>query len=148
MSEGTEKPQIEMLDAPPPISAELRAKILSDPNVEKLAKELGQDLETYVNTIGYYINNPDVEPALLQASDDDIRKTIGIEPPTFEAITAALKAANDAFMSGPEAPSAFVDQRRPSIEIPKEGGDQPVQTGPADPKLVDAIKKGRLPSKG
>lgn len=148
MSGGTEKPQVEMLDAPPPISAELRAKILSDPNVEKLAKELGQDLETYVNTIGYYINNPDVEPALLQASDEDIRKTIGIEPPTFEAITAVLKAANDAFMAGPEAPSAFVNQAKPAMEIPKEGGQEPVKAGPADPKLMEAIKKGRLPSKG
>lgn len=140
-------PQVEMMEAPPPVSPELRAKILADPNVAKLAKELGQDLETYVNTIGFYINNPDVQPALLQASDEDLRKVVGIEPPTFEAITASLKASNDAFMAG-QAPSGFEDQKRAAMAIPKEGGDQPLTPGTVDPKLADAVKKGRFPSKG
>jgi hypothetical protein len=49
MSDGSD---IEHLDAPPPISAELRAKILADPNVAKIAAELEMDLDEFVNTVG------------------------------------------------------------------------------------------------
>lgn len=140
-------PVVEVMDKPPPVDAALKAKILADPNVAKIAASLGVPLDDYVNQIGFYINNPDVQPALLQASDEDIKKHIGIEPPTFEAITATLKAVNDAFMAG-QAPSGFEDKKKAAMTIPKEGGDQQVKVGTVDPSLADAVKKGRFPSKG
>lgn len=145
--EGPDGPiPVEMMDKPPAASAELRAKILADPNVAKVAAQLGTPLEEYVNQIAYYFNNPDTVPALAQASDEDIKKLTGNDAPTFEQIEAAAKAANDAFMAG-QAPSGFDDKKKNTLEMPATGGEQ-VKTEKADPALQDAIKKARFPSKG
>lgn len=148
--EGGEAPDgplpVEMLDKPPPASAELRAKILADPNVAKVAAQLGTPLEEYVNQIAYYFNNPDTVPALAQAKDEDIKKLTGNAPPTFEEIEAAAKAANDAWMAG-QSPSGFDQARKNTVDMPATGGEQVKPTN-ADPSLQDAIKKARFPSKG
>jgi hypothetical protein len=137
---------VEMMDKAPAASPELRAKILSDPNVEKVAKMLGTPLEEYVNQIAFFINNPDTAPALAQAKDEDIKKVTGNAPPTFAEIEAAAKAANDAYMAG-QAPSGFDAAKKNTVEMPATGGEQVKPTN-ADPKLADAIKKARFPSKG
>jgi hypothetical protein len=136
MSNGAD---VEQLDAPPPISAELRAKILSDPNVAKMAAELEMDLEVFVNTVGYYMNNPGVEPAFLVVSDENLRK-MGVEPPTAEAIEANVRASVEAFKAG-QAPSGFEDARKKGVDLASQGG-KPVETK-ADPGLDEAVKKGR-----
>jgi hypothetical protein len=136
MSDGSE---IDQLDAPPPISAELRAKILADPNVAKMAAELEMDLDTFVNTVGYYLNNPGVEPAFLVVSDENLRK-MGVEPPSAEAIEANVRASVEAIKAG-QAPSGFDEPRKKTVEMSSQGG-QPVQIK-ADPSLEDAVKKGR-----
>jgi hypothetical protein len=119
-------PQVEVLDKAPPVDPALREKILADPNVARLAQVLGVPLDEYVNQIGYYINNPGVQPALAMASDEDLRNKLGVEPP-----------------SGFDAP------RKKTIELPSQGGKAiEVEPEKADPKLVDAVKKGRFPSKG
>jgi len=139
---------VEVLDKAPPIDPALRAKILADPNVAKIAAELNVPLEDYVNQIGYYINNPDAVPALAIAKDEDIKKHFGVDPPTFAQIEANLKASNDAFMAG-QAPSGFTAHKKNTVEIPTSGGSQvEVDTEKTDPKLLDAVKKGRFPSKG
>jgi hypothetical protein len=135
MSDGTD---VEQLDAPPPISAELRAKILSDPNVAKMAAELEMDLEEFVNTVGYYMNNPGVEPAFLVVSDENLRK-MGVEPPTAEALEANVRASVEAFKAG-QAPSGFDEARSKPVALNAQDG-QAVQTRASD--LDDAIKKGR-----
>jgi len=53
-----DKLPVEKLDAPPQISPELRAKILSDPSAPKIAAELEMSLDEFVNTVGYYLNHP------------------------------------------------------------------------------------------
>ncbi|AKJ06128.1 hypothetical protein ATI61_110125 [Archangium gephyra] len=136
MSNGAD---VEQLDAPPPISAELRAKILSDPNVAKMAAELEMDLEVFVNTVGYYMNNPGVEPAFLVVSDENLKK-MGVEAPTAEALEANVRASVEAFKAG-QAPSGFEDARKKGVDLASQGG-KPVETK-ADPGLDDAIKKGR-----
>ncbi|MFT3712330.1 MAG: hypothetical protein QM817_32185 [Archangium sp.] len=138
--------EVEMLDKAPPASAALRAKILADPNVAKVAAKLGTPLEEYVNQIAYYINNPDVVPAVAIMSDEDIKKHTGNDAPTFEQLRDAAKAANDAFMAG-QAPSGFEAARKNTVDMPSSGGEQ-VKPTKADPALQDAIKKGRFPSKG
>jgi hypothetical protein len=130
---------VEQLDAPPPISAELRAKILSDPNVAKIAAELEMDLETFVNTIGYYLNNPGVEPAFLVVSDENLKK-MGVKPPTAEAIEANVRASVEAFKAG-QAPSGFDQPKKKVVDMSGQSG-QSVSVK-ADPSLEDAVKKGR-----
>jgi hypothetical protein len=136
MSDGTD---VEQLDAPPPISAALRAKILADPNVAKIAAELEMDLETFVNTVGYYMNNPGVEPAFLVVSDENLKK-MGVNPPTAEAIEANVRASVEAFKAG-QAPSGFEDARKKSVDLGGQGGE--AVKPKADSGLDDAIKKGR-----
>lgn len=137
------KGMVEQLDAPPPISPELRAKILSDPNVAKIAKELGKDLEEYVNTIGYYINNPGTEPAFLVVSDDNLRK-MGVEPPTAEQLENNVRQSVEAFKAG-QAPSGYEAPRRNTLELTAQGG-KPVEAA-ADPDLEDTVKRARRPGK-
>ncbi len=139
MSEGNPAPDVEQLDAPPQISAEQRAKILADPNVAKIAAELEMDLEEFVNTIGYYQNDPGVEPAFLVVSDENLRK-MGVEPPTAEALEANVRASVEAFKAG-QAPSGFDQPRKKVVDMSGEGGQQ-VQLK-ADPSLEDAVKKGK-----
>lgn len=135
MSNDTE---IEQLDAPPPISAALRAKILSDPNVAKIAASLEMDLEEFVNTVGYYMNNPGVEPAFLVVKDEDLKK-MGVNVPTQEAIEANVRATVEAIKAG-QAPSGFDDARKKSVDLGGQGGEA-VKTR-AD-GLDDAVKKSR-----
>lgn len=135
MSNDTE---IEQLDAPPPISAALRAKILSDPNVAKIAASLEMDLEEFVNTVGYYMNNPGVEPAFLVVKDEDLKK-MGVNVPTQEAIEANVRATVEAIKAG-QAPSGFDDARKKGVDLGGQGGEA-VKTR-AD-GLDDAVKKSR-----
>ncbi|KFE70486.1 hypothetical protein [Hyalangium minutum] len=139
----SDAPDVEQLDAPPPISAELRAKILSDPNVAKIAAELEMDLDEFVNTVGYYLNNPGVEPAFLVVSDENLRK-MGVNPPTAEAIEANVRASVEAIKAG-QAPSGFDEPRKKAVELTAPAG-KPVQANP-DPELEDTVKQGRNPLK-
>ncbi len=141
MSEGS---STEHLDAPPPVSAELRAKILADPNVAKIAAELEMSLDEFVNTVGYYLNNPGVEPAFMVVSDENLRK-MGVEPPTAEAIEANVKASVEAIKAG-QAPSGYDAPRKKSLEMPSAGGEQ--VKAEADPDLEDTVRKARFPRKG
>jgi len=139
MSDGS---QIDQLDKPPKISAELRAKILADPNVAKIAAELKMDLEEFVNTVGYYLNNPGVEPAFLVVSDENLKK-MGINPPTAEAIEANVRASVEAFKAG-KAPSGYEEPRKKTVDLTGEG--ESVQPK-SDPGLDDTVKKGKSPLK-
>jgi hypothetical protein len=129
---------VEQLDAPPPVSPELRAKILADPNVAKIAAELEMSVEEFVNTVGYYMNNPGVEPAFLVVSDENLRK-MGVEPPSAEAIEANVRASVEAIKAG-QAPSGFDEARSKPVELNAQDG-QAVTT--KDAELDDAVKKGR-----
>ncbi len=135
---STGNPDVEQMDAPPPVSAELRAKILADPNVAKIAAELEMSVDEFVNTVGYYMNNPGVEPAFLVVSDENLRK-MGVEPPTAEAIEANVRASVEAFKAG-QAPSGFDEARSKPVELNSQDG-QAVTT--KDAELDDAVKKGR-----
>ena len=132
------------LDEPPAVSAELRAKILSDPQVAKMAAELKMPLDRFVNTIGYYMNNPGTEPAFLVVSDENLRK-MGVTPPTIEQLEADVKASVEAFNIG-QGPSGFDAPRKSMVELPSQGGEV-VQAEP-DRALEDAVRKARFPKKG
>jgi hypothetical protein len=130
---------VEQMDAPPPVSAELRAKILADPNVAKIAAELEMELDEFVNTVGYYMSNPGVEPAFLVVSDENLRK-MGVEPPSAEAIEANVRASVEAIKAG-QAPSGFDEPRKQVVHLGTQGGEAAPVQGDAD--LSDALKQGR-----
>lgn len=142
MSNGT---QTEHLDKAPAISAELRTKILSDPNVKKMAETLQVPLEEFVNQIGYYFNNPGVEPTFAVVDDDDLRK-MGVEPPSEAALEANVKASVAAIQAG-QAPSGFTAHKKNTVEMPSSGGET-VKAEKVDPDLELSVKKARFPSKG
>lgn len=142
MSDQTET---EMMDAPPPVSAELRAKILADPNVAKIAKELEMDLDEFVNTVGYYMNNPGTEPAFLVVKDEDLKTHFGVTAPTNEQLEANVRASVEAIKAG-QAPSGFEAPRKNTLDMPASGGEQ-LKTGPVDPDLEETVKKARFPRK-
>ena len=135
--------ELEQLDAPPPVSAELKAKILSDPNVAKLAAELGMPLDEYVNTIGYYMNNPGVEPAFLVVSDENLKK-MGVDAPTNEQLEANVRASVEAIKAG-QSPSGFEAAKKNAVELPSTGGE--TLTSKSDPDLEDTVRKARFPRK-
>ncbi|MCA2978862.1 MAG: hypothetical protein INH41_05830 [Myxococcaceae bacterium] len=133
-------PDIEHLDAPPPVSAELRAKILADPNVAKIARELKLDVETFVNTVGYYMNNPGVEPAFLVVSDENLKK-LGVTPPTPEAIEANVRQSVEAIKAG-KAPSGYEAPRKQAVAL-DPGTGEAVEAKDVDPELEISVKKLR-----
>lgn len=140
MTDGSD---LEQLDAPPPVSAEVRAKILADPNVAKLAAELEMSLDEYVNTVGYYLNNPGVEPAFLVVSDANLKK-MGVDAPTPEALEANVRASVAAITAG-QSPSGYEAPRKNTVELPSQGGEA-VAAKP-NPDLEDAVRKARMPTK-
>jgi hypothetical protein len=132
---------VENLDAPPPISAAQKAKILSDPNVAKIAAELGMSVDEFANTVGFYLNNPDTEPGFLVVSDENLRK-MGVEPPSAEAIEANVRATVEPIKAGTN-PSAFQDARRKSVEL--QAQQEQLKPTAVDPDLEDTVKKARTP---
>lgn len=139
----SDEPVMEHLDAPPPISAEQRAKILSDPNVAKMAAELEIPVEEFVNTVGYYLNNPGTEPAFLVVSDENLKK-MGVDAPTPEALEANVRASVEAIKAG-QSPSGFDAAKKKAVELSSAGGK--ALEAPADPDLEDTVKKARIPRK-
>ena len=142
MSEGT---TTEHLDAAPPIKPELRAKILSDPNVAKMAAELGLTVDEFVNQIGYFMNHPDTEPGFLMVTDEKLRE-MGVEPPSAEALEANVRASVAVIQAG-QAPSGFEAARKNAVDLPSTGGEA-LKSSASNPDLDDAIKKARYPRKG
>lgn len=140
----SEEIPLEQLDAPPPISPELKAKILADPNVAKMAAELEMDLDEFVNQIGYYMNNPGTEPAFLVVSDENLKTHLGVTAPTQEQLEANVRASVEAIKVG-QSPSGFDQAKKSPMKLPNEGGDQ--VKADADPDLEDTIKKQRFPRK-
>jgi hypothetical protein len=132
---------VENLDAPPPISAAQKAKILSDPNVAKIAAELGMSVDEFANTVGFYLNNPDTEPGFLVVSDENLRK-MGVEPPSAEAIEANVRASVELIKAGTN-PSAFHDAKRKTVEL--QAQQEQLKPTAVDPDLEDTVKKARTP---
>lgn len=143
MSEGS---TTEHMNGAPPIKPELRAQILADPNVAKMAAELGLSVDEFVNQIGYYLNNPDAEPGFLVVSDENLRTKLGVEPPSEAALEANVRASVAAIQAG-AAPSGFEAAKKNAVEMPSGGGET-VKPSTSSPDLDDAIKKARYPRKG
>jgi hypothetical protein len=138
--------QVEQLEAYPPVSAELRTKILADPNVAKMAATLEVSVDELVNQIGYFMNNPGAEPAFMVVSDENLKK-FGIEAPTPEAIEANIRKTIEA-MKVAEAPSGFdAAPAKKGIDLNAKGPDQ-AAPAKADPKLAEELRRSRSGGSG
>jgi hypothetical protein len=68
---------------------QIRKKIMADPNVAKIAENLGMNYEVFVELVMKYALNPGLQPMLSVMSDAELRAA-GQEPPSKEKILAAL----------------------------------------------------------
>jgi hypothetical protein len=69
---------------------QIRKMIMADPNVAKIAENLGMSYGVFVELVMKYALNPGVQPLLNVMSDAELRAA-GQEPPTKEKILASLK---------------------------------------------------------
>jgi hypothetical protein len=100
-------------------------------------------LDEFVNTVGYYMNNPGVEPAFLVVSDENLRK-MGVTPPSAEAIEDNVRESVAAIKAGQTARSGFEDspRKKPAgVDLASQGGE--AAPTKSDPGLEDALKKAR-----
>jgi len=64
---------------------EIRAKVLEDPDSKRIAKAVGLELAAYADMVVDYAMNPDKEPQLQIASDEELRNA-GYNPPSAEDV--------------------------------------------------------------
>lgn len=80
--------------ADPARAAEIRKKIMADPNIAKIAEKLGMNYEAFVELVMKYALNPGLQPMVHVMSDADIR-AMGAEPPDKDKMIAFLKERVD-----------------------------------------------------
>lgn len=68
---------------------ELRAELLVDKDTLRIAKALKMKIEDYVELVLEYVQNPDKEPEMYIADDEELRK-LGYEPRTSEEVNEGL----------------------------------------------------------
>ncbi|WP_224371067.1 hypothetical protein [Hyalangium versicolor] len=69
----------------------VRAELLADPDTQRIAQSLDMRLEDYVELVLDYARNPDKEPQLLVASDEELREA-GYNPPSAEKVAGFFLA--------------------------------------------------------
>ncbi len=97
MSQPGQKPRLKR-----PVE-QVRAELLADPDTKRIAKSVGMELKDYVEMVLDYAQNPDKEPMMNVAPDEELRAA-GYEPPSTE-----------------EVAKFFVDTAK---EMIKEGGNK------------------------
>ncbi len=119
-----------------PIDAEaLRKKLMADPTTQGIAKNLGVDLNGYVEKVVYFAMNPDAEPTFEILSDEKI-KEMGHTPPNEEAM---LQYVKDVIAIGKVADhTEYTDPKKKLIEI-----DSPLEPSnqEADAELKTELDK-------
>jgi hypothetical protein len=64
---------------------QVRAELLADPDTKRIADSVNMELKAYVELVLDYAQNPDKQPVLSIASDEDLRAA-GYEAPTPEDV--------------------------------------------------------------
>lgn len=64
---------------------QVRAELLADPDTKSIAKSMRMDLEAYVELVLDYAQNPDKEPQLKVASQEELAAA-GYDAPTAEDV--------------------------------------------------------------
>jgi hypothetical protein len=79
MSQSAQKPRLKR-----PVE-QVRAELLNDPDTKRIAKAVGMELKDYVEMVLDYAQNPDKEPMMNVAPDEELRAA-GYEPPSTEEV--------------------------------------------------------------
>jgi hypothetical protein len=131
-------PDVVSMDKAPPVSPELRARVLRDPNVYKIAESMQVPLEEFVNTIGYFMQNPSVEPTLIGATDEALMKR-GVAVPSEAKIRANIRETVAAL--GARRPqSGFSDAKSNPVNLTPHVS---IATVSPNAELNAAVKKAR-----
>lgn len=69
---------------------QLRAALMKRPDVEEMAKLLAQPVEKYVERLMFYLKNPNEEPVLTIADDEELRAA-GVEVHTLDDVNAWIE---------------------------------------------------------
>ena len=94
--------------------AELRAKLVADPNTAGIAEHVGMSLDDYVKQVMSFIENPALEPELYIVQDKDLRAQ-GYEPPDGKAMISYLKEVKE-LLDVTEV-SKFTDKKPKKVEL-------------------------------
>ena len=117
--------------------AAIRAKILADPNVAIMAEKLHvENMEEFINKIVHYAMNPNAEPQLYVAEDEDLIKA-GFTPPNGAEIEAYMNQAIATF--GAHEMTAFDAAKDQKVSMSAVDSKETVPAG--DPKLMEEMKK-------
>ena len=128
---------------------QVRAELLADSDTQRIAQAVGMELEAYVELVLDYARNPDKQPVLAVASDEELRAN-GYEPPSAEDVANFFIAGargelgiggpqfhTSEFTSGPAT-----DAGKPSLT----GESRQAPLVPDDPEkrqeLLNQLKKG------
>jgi hypothetical protein len=83
----------------------VRAELLADPDTQRIAKAVGMELSAYVELVLDYALNPDKQPVLQVATDEDLREA-GYNPPSAEDVAQFFISASQGEL-GLGAPASY-----------------------------------------
>ncbi|PTL79618.1 hypothetical protein [Vitiosangium sp. GDMCC 1.1324] len=126
----------------------LRAELLEDSDTKRIAKAVGMELEAYVELVLDYVQNPDKQPVLQVASDEELRAA-GYEPPSAEDVGNFFLAGarGELGIGGPDFSKSGFEGAKASAGKPSlQGteGQQQVRSGDSETsqELLNQVRKG------
>jgi hypothetical protein len=129
--------------------AQLKKKVLADPNTKKLAETVKMPLEEYVETVMKYLANPSLEPQVYVAEDADLKR-FGYTPPDPQKIAAYINEHAEAQEVSMKSKSKFAD---PNSQRERVTGKLPaIPAATAKPEevredLKEEVNRGRTTGK-
>lgn len=126
----------------------MRIKLLSDPDTRRIARDVGMKLEEYVELVLQYLAEPNKEPQLYVASDEDLRAA-GYEPPSPQAVGEFLIAGARGDLGLGEAPAykTGFDAAPDTQGKPSLGAEDGREQLPVDDETSQELRK-QLPKRG
>lgn len=126
----------------------IRAELLEDADTKRIARAMGVEVEAYVEMVLDYLQNPEKEPVLKVASDEELRAA-GYEPPTTEEIGNFFLAGarGELGLGGPDRSKSGFDAGPSTAGKPSlQGTEGQQQVRAEDPEkqkqLLEQLRKG------
>ncbi len=126
---------------------QIRAKVLEDPDSKRIASAVGLELNAYADMVVDYAMNPEKEPVLSVASDEELKQA-GYTAPTAEDVGRFFVAGAKGELglesvrhdqSGFDA--SHKGDGKPSLSG-AEGSQQPKVDSAKSQELMDQVRKG------
>ncbi len=118
----------------------LRAKLLADPNTERIAKTLNVSVEEYIDTVLTYAVNPGLEPEFATISDENLVKMGAPKPPSIKEMVDWVEEAVE--VSAVHERTDYEDSKVGPVDL---GKAPPVEARPDEvrPELKELADKMR-----